>query len=198
MKNIKIYHARISNIYTLPERIGVYVITHTRDNVHAERYVGVTTNLHSRMYGHYKKIIYVDLYVVDDVYVAQSLERILIELIKPITNTYTPRLLDDDKNLMNEILENTKIKLYIFEDLIRIGCRHLKYISKKNIPEDYEFLCKSNEIYMQGYKSVSIPIEVYNIIIEKQFELIKKNGGKYIEINYVTESAILLGIDKVE
>jgi len=29
-------------------------------------------------------------------------------------------------------------------------------------------------------------------------ELIKKNGGNHVEINYVTSSAILLGINKVE
>lgn len=48
------------------------------------------------------------------------------------------------------------------------------------------------------YKSVSVPIYVYSIVIEKQQELIKKNCGKHVEINYVTASAILLGIDKVE
>lgn len=47
MTDVKIYHARVSNKWILPKCIGAYVITHTYDNIHAERYVGATTNLQS-------------------------------------------------------------------------------------------------------------------------------------------------------
>jgi len=48
------------------------------------------------------------------------------------------------------------------------------------------------------WRTISVHQEVYNIVKDKQNEIIKKKGGKNVELSYVTESAILLGIDKVE
>lgn len=47
------------------------------------------------------------------------------------------------------------------------------------------------------YKTLSVFKEIYDLVIERQQELMKKKG-EYVEINYVAGSAILLGIDKVE
>ncbi len=44
-------------------------------------------------------------------------------------------------------------------------------------------------------KSISIDKGVYNLVREKQQELINKNNGDYVEIGYVAELAICAGID---
>jgi len=133
MPNFKIYYERISNCYIkkLPNRIGVYVVVHTTDNVHVEKYVGVTTNFYSRMYDHFDKgIMYIDMFVTSDIELAKSLERIFIYLIKPATNKKIPHLSDDDKDIMKELLEDDKLKEYILDNEIKIGSRYLKVISK--------------------------------------------------------------------
>jgi len=49
-----------------------------------------------------------------------------------------------------------------------------------------------------AWRTISIHQEVYYILKDKQNELMKKNNGKNIDLSYVTESSILLGINKVE
>ncbi len=129
MKTFEIYHERITDLCTqsIPKRIGAYVIVHTKDNIHAEKYVGSTTNLCNRRHGHYNKgIIYIDLYMTDYIEFAQSLERVLMKLIEPTTNKIIPSLYDEDNELMNEVLENDKLKELILDNTIKIRCRYLK------------------------------------------------------------------------
>lgn len=136
MSEINILYTHVTDVYnsSIPKRIGAYVITHTCDNVHAERYVGSTKNLYNRMHGHCNKsIIYIDLYITDDIYLAQSLERILMELINPATNVIIPSLSDKDKEIMDELLRDTNIKEYISNNVVKIGCRYLKYITHNEV-----------------------------------------------------------------
>lgn len=139
MSSIKIYHARVSNIYTLPERIGAYILTHTHNNVNVSKYVGSTINLHRRMYGHriyglWEKVIYVDLYVTDSISLARSLEKILINLIRPVTNAKIASLSDKDKELMYKLFDENIIKdKYLSENVIKIGCRYLKFNKRRYI-----------------------------------------------------------------
>lgn len=132
MTEIEIYYTRISDLYvkSLPKRIGAYVITHTPDNIHAEKYVGSTKNLYNRMYEHFnKEIICIDLYITDDIDLAESLERILMELIRPATNSVISPLSDKDNEIMKELLEDTNIKEQLSNNIIKIGYRYLKYIN---------------------------------------------------------------------
>jgi len=175
MPDTKIHHARISNIYTLPERICAYVITHTPDNVHVEKYVGASNNLRNRMYTHYKNIIHIDLYVVDNIHIAESLERILIELIKPATNKIIPLVYEWDKDLMKELLENDKMKSYIFSNnTYKIGYRYLKYI-----------IC--DKIEHNRYKSIHLEDNIHLKISKIQIELeeigIKKTLYQILDIS---------------
>jgi len=133
MSEINILYSHITDVYnsSIPKRIGVYVITHTKDNIHAEKYVGSTKNLYNRMHGHYnKKIIHIDLYITDDIEMAQSLVRILMELIEPATNINIPSLSDKDIEIMKELLEDTNIKECILNNITKIGYRYLRYITK--------------------------------------------------------------------
>ncbi len=59
MTEINILYSHITDVYnsSIPKRIGAYVITHTFDNIHAEKYVGSTKNLFKRMHGHCNKEI---------------------------------------------------------------------------------------------------------------------------------------------
>lgn len=49
-----------------------------------------------------------------------------------------------------------------------------------------------------SWRTISIHQEVYDILKDKQNELMKKKNGKNVDLSYVTESALLIGIDKVE
>ena len=135
MSEIEIYHVRILDLCTqsIPKRIGTYVVTHTPDNIHAEKYVGSTKNLYNRIYSHCdKEMIYIDLYITDDIDIAESLERILIELIIPATNIIIPSLSDNDNEVMSELLMNTNIKEHILNNVVKVGYRFLKYIDKND------------------------------------------------------------------
>ncbi len=50
---------------------------------------------------------------------------------------------------------------------------------------------------MKEWKSLSVSKEVYLMVKAKQNKLIEENNGDNVELSYVAESAILLGIDKV-
>lgn len=136
MSEINILYSHISDllIQSIPKRIGAYTITHTKDNIHAEKYVGSTKNLYNRMRGHYnKKIIHINLYITDDIEMAQSLERILMELINPATNIQITSLSDKDTEIMKELLEDTNIKECISNNITKIGYRYLKYITRNEV-----------------------------------------------------------------
>jgi len=176
------YHIRISNIYTLPEKIGVYVITHTPDNIHAEKYVGMTKNVYNRLlYGHLEKnIIYIDIYPTDNINMAQSLEKVLIKLIKPVTNIKHLYLSNKEEELMYKLIEDDKINRYIFENNIKIGYRNLKYIIGNEIK--YNNYKEHNE----RMKSVQIEEEVHEMLKEKNKEFREEN-------NYELPLGIIIG-----
>ena len=135
MLNLKIHHECITDLckQSIPKRIGTYVIVHTKDNIYAEKYIGSTKNLYNRMCGHCdKEIIYIDLYITDDMLLAESLERILIYIIKPTSNTQNPQLINNDDELMKELLDCDNLKELIMNNTIKIGYRYLKYIHNKN------------------------------------------------------------------
>ena len=133
MSPIKIYYARMEKIKSLPDRIGTYIITHTYDNIHAKKYVGATANLHNRICGHNdKNIIHVEIYVTDSIHLARLLEKILIYLIRPVTNSTITSLSYKNEKLMNKLLIEHKIKEYTLNNISKIGSRYLKVIKKKN------------------------------------------------------------------
>lgn len=47
------------------------------------------------------------------------------------------------------------------------------------------------------WKSLSVDEKIYNLVSQKQAELVMVNGGKHIQIGLVAEMAILGGIDRV-
>ncbi len=170
MTGIEIYYTRIINLRTesIPKRIGAYIMTHTPDNVHAEKYIGSTRNLYNRMHSHNdKKVIYIDIYITDNIELAHSLERILMELIRPATNIKISPLSDNDKVTMKELLEDTNIKDHTLDNIIKIGFRHLKYIIKNDI--EYT---NNNE----NTKSIHLTEETHNLLIEKQKEIHNKTN----------------------
>lgn len=175
MSVLKIYHARISNIYTLPKRIGAYVITHTYDNVHAEKYVGATKNIYGRMTTHYshKNIIYIDIYVTDDISLAESLERILIDLINPLTNIQIPSLSNRDKEIMEELILDDKLKNYISENVVKVGYRYLNYI----INDKAEYENYKREKSRKG-TTVYLNQEAYNLIVNKQTKIFNETNKR--------------------
>ncbi len=184
MKELELLYARITDInnQSIPKRIGTYVITHTYDNIHAERYVGSTKNLYNRLNNHYNKdIVYIDLYITDDVEIANSLERVLIELINPATNIRIPSLSNKDRDLMIELLENPEIKKDIYNNTVKIGCRYLKYISGD--------VKKSKKSLHQ----VQFNKNVHLFLIKKQSELYNITGKK-LPIGEILEKYINLGI----
>jgi len=159
---MKIHHEHISNLCkdNVPKRIGAYVITHSHDNIYAEKYVGVTKNLYKRMCGHCnKEIICIDLFITDDIILAESLERILIELINPSTNKLIYPLSDKDKHIMEELLENIEIKKVILNNTIQIGYRFLKCIKFDEKIKEIKFVMRKVQELLGGTITVSIPIE---------------------------------------
>ena len=201
MSDIKIQHLRMYNDiyeYMIPERIGTYVITHTINNIHVEKYVGATKSLYLRMHSqdhHTKKIMYVDLYITDDIDLAESLERILISLIKPATNKIMQSLSDKDMELMKELLEDTIIKEHVSEKIMKIGHRYLKYINgnekslKKistntKIKKDKLLLLKVRRARKSGG---SIIITLTDFLKEDVFYIVTKNGNDVILTNIKLE-----------
>lgn len=192
MTEINILYAHITDVHNspIPKRIGAYVITHTFDNIHAEIYVGSTKNLFRRMSGHWSgnkigNIIYVTLYVTDDISLAQSLERILMELINPATNRRIQSLSDNDIKVMNELLRDTDIKKYTSNNIVKVGCRHLKYVN------DDKGVHNPNRTH-----SLYIPEKIHKLIIKKQSELFNVERKKRTLIEIV-EKSILNGINLI-
>lgn len=191
MSDIKIQHSRIySNIYEymIPKKIGAYVITHTFDNVNVKKYAGSTKNLHYRMHSqdhNTKKVIYVDLYMTNDIDLAESVERILINLIKPASNKLLPSLSDKDKEIMKELLEDNLIKEHLSEKIMKIGCRYLKYINgdenslKKIITTPK--IRKNKSLFPKARRTRksgdSIVIALTDFAEEKELYIIKKEGN---------------------
>ena len=173
MSDINILYMHISNIYaqSIPKRIGAYVITHTYNNTHAEKYVGSTKNLYKRMNNHHeKKIICIDLYITDNIELSESLERILMKLINPATNSIIPSLSDNDKELMKELLEDTNINEHALDNIVKIGCRYLKYIS-----QDKRYLTKrTKRLNIEIEKSYLNVLNMF--IISHKYEIEKKYG----------------------
>ena len=189
MSNLKIYYEHISNFctQTIPKRIGAYVITHTFDNIHAEKYVGSTKNLYNRICGHYDKVtIYIDLYITDDIYLAECLERVLMELINPATNKRISSLSDNDKELMNELLEDTDIKEHLSNNIIKIGCRYLKCVNRKIILGEHRTLSKK-------WKILRINDETHKTITNKIEEL-ETQYGVHVTIESLVGSILMEGI----
>lgn len=182
MSEIYIKYSQITDVHnsSIPKRIGAYVITHTFDNLHAERYVGSTKNLFIRMYGHYdKNIIYVELYITDDVELAESLERILMELIKPATNKLIPPLSEKDREIMNELLRNTDIKERTSNNIVKVGYRCLKYINKHNDNRARKPRVISNKRIISHERKVTIP-EGLGLNPDDAIEFIVSNDGTII------------------
>jgi len=50
---------------------------------------------------------------------------------------------------------------------------------------------------VKEWRTLSVDKEIYKLVKAKQNELIYKNDGHNVELSYVTEAAILRGIDKV-
>ncbi len=190
MSNIDIIYEHITDLYTqsIPKRIGSYVITHTYNNINVERYVGSTTNLYNRLNTHLsnKNIIYIDMYVTDNLELALSLEKILMELIKPATNIRVTSLSDEDKEIMNNLLNNAKLKDYISSNEIKIGYRYLKYVNGIN-----NGIINPNKRY-----KCNIPDKVYDLIIRKQSELFKIEGNKRT-VSEIAEKSLMKGLDLI-
>jgi len=159
--NIHIIDLCKHSINSIPERTGVYVITHTFDNIPVEKYVGSSINLYKRIHKHYdKNIIYIDLYVTNDICLAQSLERILIELLNPATNMILPRLSEIDKELLYELDKDDEIRKHILQNVVKIGYRNLRCING----DEKEYTLKNFEVrkvqLIAGITpTISIPIE---------------------------------------
>ena len=185
MSNLKIWHKRLSNAHILPKKIGSYVIIHTHDNILAKKYVGSTNNLLNRMSAHLCRdiignIIYIDIYVTEDIKTARSLEKILMKLIRPVTNVNIPPLSDTDKEIMKELLEDDNLKKHIADDNIKIGCRYLKCIIGNKI-EHKKYIPRR-----EGIKPVLIEEEIHEILKQKSKEFKEKN-------NYELPLGIIIG-----
>ncbi len=182
-----IEYLHIPDVYNhlIPEEIGAYVITHTWDNVYAQKYIGSSNNLHRRIGEHWNKnIIFADLYITDDLYMARSLERILTELIIPITNISVQSLYKEDKEIMNALLKNSNILQYTTNNVVKIGCRYLKcIIGCKREPR----MCE-NKI-----KTLRIKDDVHELIISKIDEL-KEQYGLDVTIESIVDSILRNGV----
>ncbi len=190
MSEINISYVHILDVYNsvIPKRIGAYIITHSYDNIHAERYVGSTRNLFSRMSAHWSKnkignMIYIDIYVTDDISLAQSLERILMELIEPATNRRIAPLSDDDNKIMSELLRDTKLKECVSNNVVKIGYRYLKYVNGDNGIFNPNRTC-----------SLHISDDIHRILIRKQAELFNIEGKKRT-LSEIVEKSIRKGIN---
>lgn len=77
----------IINRKLIPSLIGVYILK----NGTGVQYIGCSSNIRMRIYGHkYKIVENVDIYLVDNIIDASILETILINLLKPTLNKYIP------------------------------------------------------------------------------------------------------------
>jgi len=194
-------HVHKKYLKSIPERTGAYVICHTYDNICVEKYVGSTINLHKRIYGHFdKNILYVDLYITDDIKLAESLERVLMKLIKPATNLKFLHLSDKDKDLIDDLLNDDISLNYILNKDIKIGYRYLKYIIRNNesniknktpVKDKSKSIHLKDDMYLQlneikfDLKKIGIEKTLYEIHgialrngIKNTFEIIKQNKNK--------------------
>ncbi len=189
MSELELLHIHITDTQaqSIPKRIGTYVITHTNDNIYAERYVGSSKNLFNRRRGHYnKEIICIDLYVTDDIEIANSLERILIELINPATNITIPPLSNKDRNFMIKLLESGKIKKDIYNNTVKIGCRYLKLITSK------EKIRESNNSIQPKEMNVRKMFKIGNTPVIAIPQDIAFETGSYVSAEKIDENTIKL------
>jgi len=188
MSEFKIHHERVYDKYSISKRTGSYVITHAHDNIHVEKYVGAAKNMYDRMLWHSrnKNVIYIDIYVTNDIELAQSLERVLMKLIKPATNLTSLPLSDKDKEIMNELLCNDKQKNIISENIIKKGCRYLSYvINDKVLHEKHKHEPRPTVVLLDN--------ETYGLIIRKRYEIFKMTGNN-IPIQKLVSDSIKKGI----
>lgn len=177
----EISHERFFNKHDIPKSIGAYVITHNINNSHIERYVGSTNDIYHRINSHCdKEILYIDVYVTNDILTALSLERILMNLIKPATNIRMIELLEMDDYLKNKLIKNDEIKEYINNDNIKIGRSYLKKVLK---------IKRSS-----GGCAVPLYTEEFNLVKQKQAEIIGKIG-KNITLTEVASDIIREGLE---
>ncbi|MDD3474300.1 MAG: GIY-YIG nuclease family protein [Candidatus Dojkabacteria bacterium] len=184
--NIKIYHSRLNlNEYILPERCGAYIITHTTDN-HVEKYVGSTENLKKRMIGHYNKdIMYIDILITDDVQLAYSLEKILIHTLRPITNSKTYKLNDNDEEIADKLIKEGLIE-QLDDKEFKIGYRYLKYIITK------EKMHKETD----STTTIILDDDVHILVDKKRIEF--KEKGIKATLKEITTEAIIKGLPLVD
>jgi len=183
MSDINILYSHISDLcnQSIPKRIGAYVITHTFDNIYAEKYVGSTKNLYNRIHGHCnKEMIYIDIFITDDILVAQSLERILMELIEPATNSIIYPLSDRDIELMNELLD-TNIKEHTSNNIVKIGYRYLKYIDHNK-----RYLSKrTKKLNIKIEKSYLDSLNIFKVSSKSEIELRFKKSDQQTAVQYI-------------
>lgn len=160
-----------SDIHTIPNKIGAYIITHKYNNIYAEKYVGSTKNLRIRMCGHCdKKIISIDLFITNNIELAKRLERILINLIKPATNKHFPLLSNEDKELMKELLKDVQLKELINTKINYGNLKYIKYDEKEIFP----VIRKARKARKNGE---SVILTLTDFAQEKDFYIVKKEGN---------------------
>lgn len=190
MTNINILHSQIyydDCSCLIPKTAGAYVITHTVDYIHAGRYIGSTKNLSNRITNHCNRdILYIDLYITNDIILAKSLEMILIKLMKPASNKIILPLSKDDKELMNGLLKDTNIKDYMSNNIVKIGYRYLKYISISRKESIDRSVCS---------KTIHISDAVYSKLNEIKLEL--KKIGVELTLHQIIDISYKCGIENV-
>ena len=191
MSEFKIHHERVYDEHLTPERTGAYVITHSHDKMHVEKYVGATKNIRKRMFWHSgnKNIIYVDVYLTNNLDIAQRLERILMKLIEPATNLVHLSLSDKDTEIMNELLKDDVIKECILENTIKVGCRYLSYVIADK-------LLHENHKHKPRPTTVLLDTEAYSLIYRKRYEIFKMKGNS-IPIQKLVSESVKKGIDLI-
>lgn len=192
MSEINIIHHYINDFpedYSrIPKRTGVYIITHSYDNIHSEKYVGLSKNLYNRMSGHLdKNILCVDLYITDSEELSKRLECVLLNLIIPASNIIIPPLQDKDKYLMIEVLENIEFKNLILNNISKIGCRYLKYVSG----------CNKRLKHVPKMKTLKISDELHKIITDK-IEEVRNRYGLSFTIESIVDFSLRNEIPKFE
>jgi len=168
--NRNIYHARIYDIYDLPDMLGAYVITYiSSDRLYALKYIGSTIDLKHRFGNHKDKVIHhIDIYMTDTLEFAQCLERILISILRPlceVTNIMFYSISKQDQNIISELKESDT-----YEKLSKIG--------KEEIKIGYRYLAikKPAQIIAGRINTISLSKETSNVAL-KAIEIINKKIG---------------------
>lgn len=110
-----------------------------------------------------------------------------MELINPATNMEISPLSDKDKELMKELLEDTKIKEYTSNNTVKIGCRYLKYNNRTNIR-------KINKIAEKKHGAIPISAELLKLVKQKQLE-ISNEKSKIVTLTEVSNEIVRKGLE---